>query len=157
EEAPAGDSAAGALRSFLAERLPDHMVPADLVELAALPMTPNGKVDRRALPRPERGASAGGPAGAPRTPPEEMLMEIWKDVLGLELVGIRESFFDLGGHSLLATRVVARVRQTLGLELPLRVLFEAQTIAALGVRIDARRAEGAARILIPLQASGGER
>jgi FkbM family methyltransferase len=123
------------LRERLRERLPEHMVPAAYVYLEALPLTPNGKVDRKALPAPEL-ASAEDRYVAPRTPTEEALAGIWAEVLGLERVGVEESFFDLGGHSLLATRVVSRVRKRFGVELPLRALFDMPTVAGLAPQVE---------------------
>ncbi|HEX3526901.1 MAG TPA: amino acid adenylation domain-containing protein, partial [Thermoanaerobaculia bacterium] len=117
------------LRSFLRERLPEYMVPSAFVVLEALPLTPNGKVDRQALPAPEWQKPE--ISTAPRDPVEELLYGIWSEVLGVERLGVEESFFDLGGHSLLATRVVSRVRETFGVELPLRRLFESPTVAGL--------------------------
>ncbi|HEX4494362.1 MAG TPA: non-ribosomal peptide synthase/polyketide synthase [Thermoanaerobaculia bacterium] len=117
------------LRSMLKERLPDYMVPAAFVELGALPLTDHGKVDRRALPDP---AAMESPVAtgfqAPRTPLEEVVAAIWSEVLGVERVGREDNFFELGGHSLLATRVLSRLRETLGVELALRDLFEATTL-----------------------------
>ncbi|HEX7242948.1 MAG TPA: amino acid adenylation domain-containing protein, partial [Longimicrobiaceae bacterium] len=131
---------AAELREGLRRRLPEHMVPGAVVVLDALPLTPAGKLDRRALPAPA-GAGEEGYA-APRTPTEEVVAGIFAEVLGAERVGAQDNFFELGGHSLLATRVVARVAPALGIELPLRVLFEAQTVAGLAARIDAARLEG---------------
>jgi len=113
------------LRRALRERLPDFMVPAAFVELAALPLTVSGKVDRKALPAPE-GRRSGARYTAPRTPVEAVLAGLWAELLGVpegEKVGVDEHFFDLGGHSLMATRVMARVRSTFAIEMPLRVLF----------------------------------
>jgi amino acid adenylation domain-containing protein len=144
---PDGEAAAGKwpaeLRSFLRERLPPYMVPSAWVVLEAFPLTPNGKVDRRALPRPEIGAAA-TPAGfeLPWTPTQEVLAGIWSEVLGDRRVGLREDFFAIGGHSLLGTQVISRVREALGVELPLRALFERPTVAGLAERIDAERREG---------------
>jgi amino acid adenylation domain-containing protein len=118
------------LRRFLRQQLPEHMVPSLYVRLAAMPLTASGKVDRRALPTPEWRAPAHG-VEAPRTPEEEALVEIWTEVLRRERVGIGENFFDLGGHSLLATQVVSRVREVLGVTLPVRSMFESPTIAGL--------------------------
>ncbi|HEV3050635.1 MAG TPA: amino acid adenylation domain-containing protein, partial [Longimicrobium sp.] len=140
----AADSAAvsaAELRAHLKGRLPEYMVPSAVVMLEALPLTPSGKVARRALPAPEY-AAAEEAYVAPRTPTEEVLAGIWAEVLRLERVGVEESFFELGGHSLLATRVVSRIREVFGVEMPLRALFEAPTVAELAVRVEEmRRAE----------------
>jgi amino acid adenylation domain-containing protein len=114
------------LRGFLDRELPSYMVPQDWVCLDALPLTPNGKVDRRALPAPDRRIET---MVAPRTPLEELVAEIWAEVLYLDRVGIHDSFWDLGGHSLLATKVLARVNESFGIELPLQALFKSPTIA----------------------------
>jgi amino acid adenylation domain-containing protein len=121
------------LRGFLGERLPGYMIPAAFVMLEELPLTPNGKMDRRALPAP-KGTRPGLEQTyvAPRTPGEEALAGIWGEVLGLEQVGVYDNFFELGGHSLLATQVISRVRYAFQVELPVRALFEAPTVAALG-------------------------
>jgi surfactin family lipopeptide synthetase A len=128
-----GEAAAGDLRRSLQERLPDYMVPAAFVTLDALPLTPNGKVDRRALAKLplEAGPRDGDGFVAPRNPVEEQMAEIWADVLGIERVGIHDTFWDLGGHSLLATRVLSRLYESLGVELPLQTLFENPTVAEL--------------------------
>ncbi|HYU33064.1 MAG TPA: amino acid adenylation domain-containing protein [Thermoanaerobaculia bacterium] len=139
---------ADALRAFLAERLPEYMVPAAWVFLEALPLTANGKVDRKALPAPERQTDESSFA-APRDALEERLAAIWREVLGLDRVGIHESFFAVGGHSLLATRVAARVREEVGVEMPLRRLFEAPTIAQLA-RLLRQADPEAGRRLVPL-------
>src|SRR5262249_24537574 len=101
---------APALREMLQQVLPEYMVPSAFVELEALPLTPNGKIDRRALPAPEDDAVVRGAYEAPRTPTEEVLAGIWRELLRLDRVGVHDNFFELGGHSLLATRVIARVR-----------------------------------------------
>ncbi len=119
------------LRRFLKQQLPSSMVPTAFVMLEAIPKTPNGKVDRRALPVPELSREHSATFAIARTPIEEMLALIWADVLGVELVGVLDNFFSLGGHSLLATQVISRVRTTMSVELPLRSLFEAPTIADL--------------------------
>jgi amino acid adenylation domain-containing protein len=136
-----GGVAADELREHLRRGLPEYMVPSAYVVLEALPLTPNGKLDRKALPAPELG-SAEEKYVAPRTPVEEVLAGIWAEVLRLERVGVEESFFELGGHSLLATRVVSRVRELFGVELPLRVLFERPTIAGLARAVEDERRRG---------------
>ncbi|HEU0079664.1 MAG TPA: amino acid adenylation domain-containing protein, partial [Longimicrobiaceae bacterium] len=132
---------AAALRSFLGARLPEYMVPGALVVVERLPLTPSGKIDRRALPAPH--APEGGAYAAPRTPTEEVLASIYAEVLGRERVGTGEGFFALGGHSLLATRAMSRIRAAFGVAGPLRVLFEVQTVAGRAVRVAALRSAGA--------------
>ncbi|HEX2093612.1 MAG TPA: amino acid adenylation domain-containing protein, partial [Longimicrobiaceae bacterium] len=128
------------LRGRLMDRLPDYMVPSPLVVLDRMPLTPNGKVDRDALPDPE---DTGGRRAfvAPRTPTEERLARIWVEVLGVERVGAEDHFFELGGHSLLATQLVSRVREAFRVELPLRAVFEAPVLAELARRMEALRGE----------------
>lgn len=121
-----------ALRAFLQSTLPSYMIPAAFVPMTALPMNTSGKVNLRALPVPDAAiVMHGADYVPPRTATEERLCEIWQHVLKLDRVGIHENFFDLGGHSLLATRVVARVNEALNVDLPLRRLFEAPTVADL--------------------------
>jgi amino acid adenylation domain-containing protein len=129
-------SAIPALRTALRRSLPEVMVPSAIVVLPALPLSPNGKVDRKALPDPD--PAGGGRSGAatpyvaPRTPAEETLVAIWQDLLKVERVGVDDHFFDLGGHSLLATQLISRVRETFGVDIPLAALFEeAPTVANL--------------------------
>jgi amino acid adenylation domain-containing protein len=122
------------LKEYLRQGLPEHMVPSGIAVLPSLPLNPNGKVDRRALPALEAAERAA--RVAPRTPAEETLCAIWSEVLGVDRVGVEDDFFELGGHSLLATQVVSRVRAALGVELPLRTLFDAPTVAALAARVD---------------------
>jgi pristinamycin I synthase-3/4 len=117
------------LRRFVADQLPDYMVPAAIVEVTSLPLTAHGKLDKQALPAPEFGPDKN--SRAPRTPHEEILANLFAEVLELERVGIDDSFFDLGGHSLLATWLISRIRSTLGVELGLRTLFESPTVAQL--------------------------
>ncbi|MET0396796.1 MAG: amino acid adenylation domain-containing protein, partial [Longimicrobiaceae bacterium] len=131
---------AAELRTELSRRLTQHMVPASYVVLERLPLNANGKLDRRALPAPE--PEAGAARVAPRTATEEVLAGIWAEVLRLERVGVEESFFGLGGHSLLATQVASRARQAFGVEVPLRALFEAPTVAALAARVEELRGAG---------------
>jgi acyl-coenzyme A synthetase/AMP-(fatty) acid ligase/acyl carrier protein len=117
------------LRKYLAETLPDYMVPSAFMVLNELPLTPSGKIDRKALPAPDPSASAQTTYVAPRTSTEKILAEIWAEVLGLERVSIEVSFFDLGGHSLLAMQVIARARQALSVEFSLREFLATPTIA----------------------------
>jgi len=137
------------LRSWLRERLPEPMVPQAFVWLVALPRTPNGKVDRQALPRP---AGFTGESGyqAPRDPVEEAVAEVWSDLLGRERIGVHEDFFAVGGHSLLAIQVVSRLRQALGVDLPVRALFESRTVADLAAAIERARRSDRAALLPPL-------
>jgi amino acid adenylation domain-containing protein len=120
------------LRAALATRLPEQMIPSVFVEMAALPHTPSGKVDRRALPAPDReGGARDRELVPPRSALERDLTRIWAEVLGITRVGVDDNFFELGGHSLLATQVVARLRSVLDVDLPLRSFFEAPTVAEL--------------------------
>jgi acyl-coenzyme A synthetase/AMP-(fatty) acid ligase/acyl carrier protein len=121
------------LRAYLAQRLPDYMIPAAFVMLEKFPLTANGKVDRNALPIPEARSEASLYI-APRNAEEATLAQIWSEVLRVERVGIHDNFFELGGDSLRAMRVIARMRELLRLELPLRELFESPTIAELAAR-----------------------
>ncbi len=131
------DLTAGGLRAALALELPDYMVPSAFAMLEALPLSPNGKVDRRALARVEPESTTDFVLTAPRGPVEEMLAEIWSDLLGVERIGAHQGFFELGGHSLLAMRVASRMRQAFGVDLPLRRLFEAPTVAGLAREVEA--------------------
>ena len=135
---------ASELRAFLKAGLPDYMVPSVFVPLPELPLTPNGKIDRRALAAlPLQGESAATEDRAPRGYAEEALVGIWSELFG-HPVGVNESFFDLGGHSLLATRLVSRMREALGVELPVRRLFERPTIAGLAESVEAALGIGGA-------------
>ncbi|NOZ56820.1 MAG: amino acid adenylation domain-containing protein [Calditrichaeota bacterium] len=131
-----------ALRDYLKAELPDYMVPVAFVHLDAMPLTPNRKIDRRALPKPEEvGVTLGEPYEEPRTPTEELLAELMASVLNVERVGARDDFFARGGHSLLATQLVSRIRDVFDVELPLRDLFANSTVRELAALIDARKAE----------------
>ncbi|MEH2261607.1 amino acid adenylation domain-containing protein [Nostoc sp.] len=130
------------LRRFLKEKLPEYMVPSAIVILEALPLTPSGKLDRRALPTPDLHSQLLDKYVAPRNPIEEILSLIWAQVLKVEQVGIYDNFFELGGHSLLATQLVSRVRTSLKVELPLRSLFAAPTVAELSQNIQRLQQQG---------------
>ncbi|MCP4659524.1 MAG: AMP-binding protein, partial [bacterium] len=166
ERAAAGPLDVESLRGFLKEKLPDYMVPSVFVELSELPVTPHGKVDRAALGRqalPDRSRSDPAALEAPRTPAEEMLAGIWSQSLGMtgptsRPIGVGENFFELGGHSLLATRVISRVREAFGVEIPVRQLFETPTVAGLAEIVEKTRGEGralAVPTLLPIPRVGG--
>jgi acyl carrier protein len=150
------------LRSLLRAKLPEYMMPSAFVLLEALPMTPNGKVDRLALPAPDRARpDLEETFVAPCTPVEEVVAGILAGVLGLERIGAHNNFFELGGHSLLATQVMARIRRAFRVELPLRRFFEAPTVAQLSQAIIANeigpgQAEKIARILQSLEGMSAE-
>ncbi|HEX6864015.1 MAG TPA: non-ribosomal peptide synthetase, partial [Thermoanaerobaculia bacterium] len=124
------------LRASLRTRLPAYMIPSTVVPLPALPLTANGKIDRRALPEPDWSRpELSGEYVAPRSAVEALLVGLWAELLEVERVGVHDSFFELGGHSLKATRLVARLRETFGVELPVQTVFEAPTVAAMSVAI----------------------
>ncbi|MEG4215636.1 amino acid adenylation domain-containing protein [Microcoleus sp. Pol14C6] len=139
------------LRSFLREQLPDYMVPASFVCLESMPLTPNGKVDFKALPAPETNRSEADFI-APQTLEEQVLAEVWAEVLGLKQVGINDNFFELGGHSLLATQLIAKVRDRFQVELSLRCLFQSPTVASLAVAIAQAKSQQSREPLISLPA-----
>ena len=143
---PSPQGLVAALSAFLAERLPEHMVPAAWHALEALPRSANGKVDRQALAAIEPRRVAGSRLVAPRNPVERGIAEIWSEVLHVEAIGATDDFFQLGGHSLVATQVMSRVRETFGVDLPVRTLFRAPTVERLAAAVaEARRtAPGAA-------------
>jgi len=138
---PRGAFDASAIRAELARDLPAYLVPSLVVAIDSLPRTPNGKIDRRALPSPDFGAAAERHV-APSTPDEEMLAALWAEVLGADAIGAGDDFFERGGHSLLATQLVSRVRQAFGVEMPLRAVFEAPVLRDQATRIAALRGEG---------------
>ncbi len=156
--APGAEPSASALRGHVAERLPEYMVPGALVVLDTFPLTPSGKVARRALPAPDASAAAEADVYvAPRTQTEEVLAGIFAEVLRIDRVGARDDFFALGGHSLIATRVVSRVREALGVDLPLRALFDGPRVESLAAQVDAllRQARGtSAPPLVPVERDG---
>ncbi|HEX6372563.1 MAG TPA: amino acid adenylation domain-containing protein [Longimicrobium sp.] len=140
------DELASAIRGCLQEQLPAYMLPSAVVVMDALPLTPNGKVDRRALPPPAVRRDDAPPA-EPRTEVERALAAVWAEVLRVECVYLNDNFFDLGGHSLLATQVVTRVREALGIELPLARIFEAPTLAQLAAAVETVQLEEMAALL----------
>ncbi len=126
-----------ALRRALAKKVPEHMIPSTFVFMDTLPLTPNGKVDRRALPEPSATRpKLQLPPVAPRNPTEKTTVDIWEAVLGVDQVGLHDNFFDLGGNSLLAAQIVSRVFDEFHIELPLQLMLEAPTVAALAQHID---------------------
>lgn len=125
------------LRTYLQDRLPAYMTPAHFVFLDALPQTPNGKLDRRALPDPDPAWNTfDNEFVAPESETERAIAAIWADLLGFETIGVHDDFFELGGHSLLVTQLVSRLRRTFGLELPLNAVLDVRTIAGQAERID---------------------
>jgi acyl carrier protein len=154
-----GGTDASALKRDLRGCLPEYMVPAAFVFLAALPLTANGKVDLRALPAPETAAAptAGAPS-EPRTPAEEILAGVWAELLQVERVTVEDNFFDLGGHSLLAMQLNSRIGRLFGAELPLGAVFEARSLGDLARRVEAALLPGRSGEAPPLRASsaGGD-
>jgi Phosphopantetheine attachment site/AMP-binding enzyme C-terminal domain len=121
------------LRELLLQRMPDYMAPAAYLQLAAFPLTPNGKIDYGSLPVPE--ANAAEERVDPRTAEERVVADVWQEVLGSPRIGVHENFFDIGGHSLLATRVAVRLRAQLGIDVPVRGLFDHSTVATLAAAL----------------------
>jgi amino acid adenylation domain-containing protein len=157
----ASDPGAGELRTFLRARLPDYMVPAFFVALPQLPLSSNGKIDRRLLPAPDRAAVDRTRAFvAPRTPTEETVATVWQSLLRVPRVSVEDDFFELGGHSLVATRVVARLAEELGVDVPVRAIFEARTVAGLAQAADAlslaSRADAQATAGVDVAAAGDD-
>lgn len=146
-----GESPSGAqIKAFLAERLPGYMVPATFAWMEQFPLTGSGKIDRRALPAPSEMHHPERPVGvAPRSPIEASLAEMWKSVLKIRSLGVHDQFFELGGHSLLATQVASRIRETFGVSLPLRLLFEKTTIAELAEEVKRARTQGQSGMVFP--------
>ncbi|MBN3925209.1 non-ribosomal peptide synthetase [Nostoc sp. NMS4] len=144
------------LRQYLRQKLPEYMIPNAFMFLAEIPLTPNGKVNRRALPTPENIDLETSNFVAPCHPVEEVLAGIWTQVLGVKQVGIYDNFFELGGHSLLATQVISRITKALGVNIPLQSLFEFPTIAELAKNIQEASHQGVSAIIpVPRDACGG--
>ncbi|HEX8128490.1 MAG TPA: amino acid adenylation domain-containing protein [Pyrinomonadaceae bacterium] len=159
-ETEAGAVAPGVLRIYLKEKLPEYMCPSAFVMLESLPLNANGKIDRRRLPAPtEADWEQGENFVRPRTLVEELLAEIWAQVLGVKRVGLNDNFFELGGHSLLATRIVSKAREAFHIELSLRALFEKPTVAGLSAVVEAemKRAQQGTPTppLLPVPRDGG--
>ncbi|WP_148022605.1 phosphopantetheine-binding protein, partial [Burkholderia pseudomallei] len=136
-----GDADVAALRAQAAQHLPSYMVPSAYVRLDAWPLTPNGKLDRRALPAPADDAYARAEYEAPQGAREEALAAIWRDLLHVERVSRHDNFFELGGHSLLAVQLVSRLRQALSVEVALSTVFDAPVLSALAERLEAGNTE----------------
>jgi acyl carrier protein len=124
-------------RNYLRSKLPEYMVPQHFVKLEAMPLTPNGKVDRKALPKLEVAKASEKNYIAPRTDMERQIVDIWQEVLKQEKVGVCDDFFEVGGHSLLATQVLARINRIFNMQLPLLRLFESRTVEKFAEVVDA--------------------
>jgi acyl carrier protein len=157
QDGEGGEELARTLRAFLRETLPAYLIPSSIALLDRLPLTPNGKVDRRDLARRAPEARPAAAAGPPRTEREQTLAAIWADLLGLERVGLEESFFDLGGHSLLLARLQGVLYERLGREVPLLALFEHPTVGALAAYLERAEGSAPARIELDQTAPAGSR
>ncbi|TWP48426.1 amino acid adenylation domain-containing protein [Lentzea tibetensis] len=144
------ESGVDQIRTGLARRLPDHMVPAAVMSVERLPLTPNGKLDRKALPAPDFVTTSWGP----RTPAEQILLELFADALELPELGIDDGFFDLGGHSILAAQLLGRIQATFGVRLGIRTLFETPTVAGLAERLGHDDESDQLAVLLPLRPHG---
>jgi amino acid adenylation domain-containing protein len=152
---PAADLTVAHLRSYLQEHVPAYMIPSSFVVLAELPLNPQGKVDRRALPEPGQGESADAtPPVEPRDPLESLIASIWKRLFVLDSIGIRDNFFDLGGHSLLAFRFLAALEKSTGVQLPLSALFEAPTVEQLAAIMWEKGWQPLTADLVPIKPGG---
>jgi amino acid adenylation domain-containing protein/non-ribosomal peptide synthase protein (TIGR01720 family) len=142
DSATVDSSLSSSLRAFVKTKLPGYMVPGDFVMLESLPRTANGKIDRGSFPAPEAEAvQTDAPSGTPRTGLEEMLVQIWQGMLGIQSVGIHHNFFELGGHSILAAQVMSRIRSAWGVDLPLKTIFTHPTVAGLAREIELHERE----------------
>jgi amino acid adenylation domain-containing protein len=151
---PASVPEAARLRAALLAQLPEYMVPAAFVVLASFPRTPNGKLDRKALPAPDRSALASAQFEAPQGETEETLAQIWREMLGIERISRYDNFFDLGGHSLLTVQLVSHVRRVLGVQLPVMSLFKEPTLKQLAEALQKQPPARAWSTIVPLQPTG---
>ncbi|MGH7766723.1 MAG: non-ribosomal peptide synthetase [Candidatus Binatia bacterium] len=152
-----GQSAAGELRSYLKEKLPEYMVPSAFVFMESLPLTPSGKIDRRSLPAPSRANGDRSGYVPPSHSLERQLVAIWEEYLGVHPIGVRDDFFALGGNSLIAARMMYGIEKACGRKVPLSTLFEGATIEHLGKKILENRPAGGDSLLVQVQPSGGKR
>jgi amino acid adenylation domain-containing protein len=142
------------LRDYLRQKLPEYMVPADFVLMDAFPLTPNGKIDRRALPLPDQSATSDSELTTPRDVFELQLTQIWKEVLRRDQIGLRDNFFDLGGHSLLAVRLIDKIERLVGKKIPLSILFQGATVEQLAATLRQRGEKVRERSLVSIQSEG---
>jgi surfactin family lipopeptide synthetase A len=155
--APESTSTTGELREFLKEKLPEYMVPSAFVTLKAMPLTPNGKVNRRALPAPDQADLAPKTKfAAPKDVIESRLAQIWEAVLGVRPIGVSHNFFELGGHSLVAVRLMHRIEQAFGKNLPIATLLQAPTIEQLAAILRQEGWEPSSACLVPIQTGGSK-
>lgn len=142
------------LRAFLKQKLPDYMVPTSFVLMDSFPLTPNGKLDRAALPEPEATRDESRAYVAPRNEIEARLAQVWERVMGIERIGVTDNFFDLGGHSLLAVRLFSEIMRVFGSSIPLAAIFQSPTIAELAPLLEGERVSGSGRSLVAIQPRG---
>ena len=149
--------AVGDLRAYLSEHLPAYMIPSIFVVMEKLPLSPNGKIDRKALPPPKQGrVDVAGKFVAPRDPLEQMLAQIWSEILGVRRIGIRDNFFELGGHSLLAVRIMAELERLVNMRLPLATFLQAPTIGDLADVLRKEDWKPSWSSLTPIRAGGSK-